>query len=213
MNKNLKIIITSGICLLGAALIIILALFIYTSAYTATTEDTQEVNVVMNGTPKTISEYNEEIINTLSKELKDVPLNNVDIYYFGAEAIESNEPSQIIFRYSKYLGSFAEGGKVENYAVYVDVESNTITKYDYYKGGSKTQYDYASNDLTNFESYDFTNYLPKFVNNYSALIETSDDCYARIQFIDNGYEINEPKAIQELYCDQLLLYRNEDELE
>ena len=196
-------------CFVFSSIIVIFLVCIFLSmSYLSSSEATEKINLSISKKCNTVQEYHSEVQKYLSDEVNNLSLNRVEVFFYGYDDMVNNQATEMILYYSRYINSFAEGGKIEAIKVYIDTKNNIITNYEYFKGSSKQYNQGGDTELISLDIFDYSSYLPTILETENIKLNENADCYAEITFLDNGNVVSS----QRLFIDNVVAYYNVDKL-
>lgn len=202
-NKNFKVFLYTGICLVASILIILLAATFYMMAYTSSSLKSELVDIPLDNDPQSIEEYYVEVKNSMYSELKNLQLTYVALSLNSFESIRNNHYNNMELVFSRYKNSFGEGGRIEYYKVYIDTNKKVINAYDYYEGASKSESGIGDKEITDFDKLKYESYLNDALPDYEKMLKSAESCNAVVDFINN--DISNCCGVS-FYCDDLRVY-------
>lgn len=199
------------LCFLFSGIIVIwilisLVCFVFDTLYLSSSESSKEMNLLISENCNTVKDYHSEVQKHLNDEVSDLSLNRVEVFFYGYNDIVNNHATEIILYYSRFINSFAEGGKIEAVKVYIDTKNNIITNYEYFKGSSKQYNQGGDTELVSLDILNYSNYLPTILEIENIKFNKNVNSYAEITFVDNGNIVSS----QSLCVDNKEIYYNLD---
>lgn len=206
-TKLKKVLIWSSIILGVLVALLFIVLMVTTTIYTRSDHGTQVIEQSIELKTGTEIECYREIERTIGDTyIKDLDLTRVEVKIDNKENIINGTATEMVFYFTKYINSFAEGGNIKAAEIYVDIINQKITKCNTYAGGSKAYSGGGSEKVDFLESVNYKKHLNDICKNYGIdEIKESENAMAIVRYSNNGRNRSVSKV---LYVNDFVEYED-----